>query len=79
MRNIIRNFTFILASFLLCLSQGCKKPEWVSQVSGYSHNLLGVRFTDSNTGTVVGVAGTIPLDFAILSVITLINKIKLNG
>jgi len=59
MKNIIRNFAFFLASFLICLSQGCDKQGWISQESGTTNNILGVWFAGVDTGTVVGVGGTI--------------------
>src|SRR4030042_6408013 len=59
MKSKITNFAFFLAILLICLSQGCKKPGWVSQTSGTTNYLLGIWFTDANTGTIVGSRGTI--------------------
>jgi photosystem II stability/assembly factor-like uncharacterized protein len=54
MKSIIRNSSFLLATLLMCLSQGCTKPGWVSQTSGTTNQLFGVWFTDASTGIVVG-------------------------
>ena len=49
---LIFNSTFIIHS---SYSQG----GWISQISGTSNWMLGVYFTDANTGTAVGIFGTI--------------------
>jgi photosystem II stability/assembly factor-like uncharacterized protein len=54
MKSIIRNFAFLLTTLLMCISQGCTKPGWVSQTSGTTNQLFGVWSTDANTGIVVG-------------------------
>ena len=54
MKIIIRNFAFFLATLLMCLSQGCKKPGWISLESGTQYLLNGVWFSDINTGFIVG-------------------------
>jgi len=59
MKIIITNFTSLLYILLVCLSQGCTKPGWIAQESGTENRLLGVWFSDENTGTVVGDRGTI--------------------
>ena len=59
MKSIVRKLTYLLTTGLILLSPGCKRSGWVSQTSGTTKNLLGVWFTNADTGTVVGVAGTI--------------------
>jgi len=59
MKSKIRIIALLLPILLICLSQGCTEPGWISQASGTSNRLLGVWFADTNTGTIVGNQGII--------------------
>jgi photosystem II stability/assembly factor-like uncharacterized protein len=54
MKSIIKNSLLLLATLMICLSEGYTQSGWFSQASGTTNHLFGVWFTDANTGTVVG-------------------------
>ena len=55
MKKILLLFIAFLFLHITIIAQ----EGWVQQTSGTTENLLGVSFTDANTGTAVGWNGTI--------------------
>jgi len=51
--------SLLLGLIILCGTVALVQSGWVSQTSGTTELLYGVFFTDANTGTAVGVRGTI--------------------
>ena len=58
MRHISNLFLLFVTTFV-AISSSFAQSGWVSQSSGTANLLIGVSFTDANTGTAVGNFGTI--------------------
>ena len=55
----MKNIALLFIAFILLQSTTLAQEGWYQQTSGTSENLIGVSFTDSDNGTVVGRGGTI--------------------